>query len=512
MQDYTEECQALDPHFIVLPWEDDDIFPIQGPEDWPNNSMAMIRKFMPGTSPRSEGTIFTSIRIASSIDPRSMTNEFGVGEMNWWFEARRPKATNKEGLEYTTRFRMEKKALQVAKSVKIGDLVFTSPLVNASRLYNSVNPLIQALAKEDNKGEVKWAFDTSEINYEVIIDKKQQSGTTRRYPLVSNRPFRIECEITHARWFAEKIKNAFNKVTERKHRPGILDARVVLDPAYMLCSSTGLENRKAMFTKHKLFMESVEMIDCSIISNLDSVYHHASGRTTLRKMIMELTYPLVPFRDPISGEEYMLDDEDNVILDSKGKNAKPPDLFHNVDFIEATNPAYSGFKLTTWNNRLNLARRVTEILPAIIKYKLGVVPHGWFISQEAEAICNRVTLNIDTDTKEWLGTWTTQDDVEMRETIFEEIQGVDMEVLVEMNLVIDNEQTRSRPTRPIPCDMSANTSVQTGALGSLLGLQDDDSTIASEQTETPSSQDQGSGPPGVDGQAGSNVGAGESGG
>ena len=66
-----------------------------------------------------------------------------------------------------------------------------------------------------------------------------------------------------------------------------------------------------------------------------------------------------------------------------------------------------------------------------------------------------------------------------------------------------------QPTHFIQCDMLASNSVRNRALGSFLDAQDDDSTTASKQTETPSSQGQGSEPPDTDGQAGS-LGAGKS--
>jgi hypothetical protein len=177
---------------------------------------------------------------------------------------------------------------------------------------------------------------------------------------------------------------------------------------------------------------------------------------TLRSFSHKLTNPIVPHKDEF-GNPVLLDSEGKIMLYPDGTKCAPERLIHGMEKCHWKGPENSDqWTITFTKANANLAVATIRILPALCLLFLGQIPPKWFHAR-AERIGEQVTFEMDEDTKQFTGKWTTKADEEMKALVLQRSHGLPQIQLENLELLA------SQPIRMVldrPSDhMSAGTSV-----------------------------------------------------
>jgi hypothetical protein len=254
------------------------------------------------------------------------------------------------------------------------------------------------------------------------------------YIMANNSPIRIEVDAAQAKKVNTYCYRRFNRMTSGVPRPGYCNLRYVPDKRFITTGIKGDQDRANMLKKHQAVVSSLKLLRTEEIKNLDTpalinmtedAYEaHADAmatstanadgkKTTLRKVLMELTFPLAP-KD----------------------GQKVTKLFHSVDFATTGPTAGLEVLLTAYDDRIDVASSLVSILPAYIEEFYGQeAVEAWFNHQVEE-----IKVDFDYDhTCSWTGTWTTSDD-KINRALLDEDVGIN--ICLENLSVLDTDKHR----------------------------------------------------------------------
>ena len=244
-------------------------------------------------------------------------------------------------------------------------------------------------------------------------------------------------------------------------------ARWIPDRGIRIESPEVDQRRPAQFRKHSHYMSQLDKCSVSDIRSLDKPFTHGGKTTTLRKEIMSLTHPLVPPLHPVTGNPIILTEAGHIKMTRDGRRpATPEPLFHGVEMSQRFGQE-TICEFVSYKDRMSFASSVSRIMPAIVYLKFGVLPDLWF-HKNAESVVPQVTFEIDEDTGEWTGNWTTRADEESHEMLLEELPGMEG-VEFDLSAVMGQLNSETRPSMDIQDAASVGTSVNSEVFQAALG-------------------------------------------
>ena len=262
------------------------------------------------------------------------------------------------------------------------------------------------------------------------------------------------------------------------------------------------------------FKELAPTIRTSHIRDADTPVSTHGRPTTLRQVILALTYPLVPPTHKTTGEQIVVLPDGTIKLNKDGVTfAKPEPLFHTVERMQGDTNEHA---FITWRDREAKGKGVAAILPAIVSLLCGKVPKEWF-HKNADQIVKQVIFEFDEDSGEWTGNWTTKADEEIEAMVLESTPGLNdvhidnIQMLLQSSKEKKDQQKQTHQNDEMSANASVNSAVFNAAFGRPQLPNGDDSTVASEATtsgdtttenESTQQQGQGSEPPDASGEAG----------
>ena len=98
---------------------------------------------------------------------------------------------------------------------------------------------------------------------------------------------------------------------------------------------------------------------------------------------------------------------------------------------------------------------------------MGELPDLWFYIH-AQYVVPQVTFEVDEDTGEWTGNWTTQADQESNELLFEDLPGMEGFTIENLDEMLGSA-SETRPSMDLQDAASVGTSVNTAVFQAALG-------------------------------------------
>jgi hypothetical protein len=221
--------------------------------------------------------------------------------------------------------------------------------------------------------------------------------------MADNQVVVLEADQDDAKQLKSFLHMNFNKRSNFLERPGKYNLRFVPDKSQMRAGSTGNLNRINTFRKHSAVIQSLSLSKSTDIKRLDSARRINHVTCTLRDIILDLTFPLVPKQD---------------------EEGRP--LFHTVDYPSSGPDKGQGVVyFMAYHDHADVAEQMVAILPAYINQFVDAeATKEWFQPGALQAL-NDVQFSYDDDGN-WLGTWTTADD-DIHLDIMEEDMGINMD-------------------------------------------------------------------------------------
>ena len=200
--------------------------------------------------------------------------------------------------------------------------------------------------------------------------------------------------------------------------PGLYDCRFLPDQAYIRKSPRSAVNRAKAYNQHIGVAINLAKVRSTIIMDLDRAVCCTDGVTrTLREVLMkEVTYPLVP-----------------------KANEKTTRLFATADLCTVgPDSGNSVHYLLTYKDREDLAEAFSGILPSHCKDFYGDVALQKWFNLDGQMMADEASLDYD-DGNNWLGTWTTEDDL-MLEHLAGEDRGVQIANIDSLHMFNNNNR------------------------------------------------------------------------
>jgi hypothetical protein len=288
--------------------------------------------------------------------------------------------------------------------------LYSGPFTDPVRLTY----VIQAECEKFYKRKLRFGCKARKVKA-IQSDNKKFSNWT----MADNQPINLEVDKEDAKALKTLLYTRFNKVAERKHRPGGYNFRILPAPNQALSGSKGDHQRLEMLRKHQAVIQSLSLIRTVDIKNLDKEATVNGQKYTLRQILMDTPFPL--------GAE---------------SEADETPMFHSVDYASVYPDKNEGIvHLTAYNDRSDSAEQLVAILPAYISRLVGrQITDSWFHATSMPII-DEVTFDEDISGN-WLGTWTTEED-NLNMDILNEDMGVEFS-LENMELLRPSSQVLKR--------------------------------------------------------------------
>jgi hypothetical protein len=274
--------------------------------------------------------------------------------------------------------------------------------------------VIQAECEKFYKKKLKFGCKARKVKAIQSDNKKFSSWT-----MADNQPINLEVDKEDAKALKALLYTRFNKVADRKKRPGGYNFRILPAPNQALSGSKGDHQRLEMLRKHQAVIQSLSLIRTADIKNLDKEAMVNGQKYTLRQILMDTPYP----------------------LGAESEEDESP-MFHSVDYASVYPDKNEGIvHFTAYKDRSESAEQLVAILPAYISRLVGrQITDSWFHAM-AMPIINEVTFDEDISGN-WLGTWTTEED-NLNMDILTEDMGVEFS-LENMELLAASTQVLKR--------------------------------------------------------------------
>jgi hypothetical protein len=256
--------------------------------------------------------------------------------------------------------------------------LYSGPFNDPVRLTS----VIQSECEKTYKKKLRFGCKSRKVKA-IQSDSKKFSG----WAMADNQPINLEVAKEDAQALKALLYARFNKVTDRKKRPGGYNFRILPAPNQTLSGSKGDLHRLEMLRKHQAVVQSLSLIRTADIKNLDKEAVINGRSYTLRQILMDTPYP----------------------LGAESESDESP-MFHSVDYASTFPDKNEGVvHLTAYNDRSENAEQLVSILPAYINRLLDrQTTDSWFHATAMPVIDQ---VNFDEDISgNWLGTWTTEED------------------------------------------------------------------------------------------------------
>ena len=254
----------------------------------------------------------------------------------------------------------------------IGIILFSYAAMDVGHFVKEVRQILDAIRQ--NAGLPLLKFGAS-IRFHNKIPAT--SNNTTRWPLKDNQVIMIEAESADAKALAHCLHVLFNKTKNALDRPGHRDIRLLAEPG-LTSASKDQANYTNFLIKHKNFMSclatviySSEIIKCCDTPHTFTLDDGRIRTTTLRQLVANTTCPILPPRDPVTGQKCCLDKDGKPRYDKNGELLTPESLFHNMDRNTFAQHSEHEFVFTCPKDRRVLAERVVQALPALVNFLLG---------------------------------------------------------------------------------------------------------------------------------------------
>ena len=228
--------------------------------------------------------------------------------------------------------------------------------------------------------------------------------------LATNQLVRIDVDHGDVKPLKAILYATFNKQHNFKLRPGQYNMRFLPEKNHVRYGNRGRKTRMDTLKKHAVVIKSLTIIKSSDIKRLDEPFSKNGTSYTLRSLLHDLTFPLIP--------------------ESESSPSRP--LFHTMDYpSNGPDAGKNVIYFTAYHNRAETAERLVEILPAFIHFKLGMEAVKEWCYPESLQTVHEVTFSYDNDGN-WDGTWSTAED-EVADVVLDE----DMDVKIEVENLLD---------------------------------------------------------------------------
>ena len=238
--------------------------------------------------------------------------------------------------------------------------------------------------------------------------------------MANNMPVRIEVDTAQAKKVHEYCYRRFNKPAAGMPRPGLCNYRYIPEKTFITTGVKGERDRANMYKKHQAVVGSLCLIRTEDIKALDVPAEmritaadlgvilekrqenpdYQGPVTTLRQVLMDLPFPLVPKEGQVTKKK----------------------LYHSVDFATSGPQAGIEVYLTAYEDRIEVASGLAKILPAYIKEFHGETAYNKWCNHQTEEL--GVEFDMD-ESFSWTGTWVTGDD-KMSKSLLDEYVGIDL--------------------------------------------------------------------------------------
>ena len=174
--------------------------------------------------------------------------------------------------------------------------------------------------------------------------------------MADNQMTHVEADRRQGKVIARYLCHRYNNTENNPGRPGSYNFRFLPDKQFATGGTRSEADRQNMVRKHSAVISSLELLQGDEIKYLDSpIQPSASTSTdaptkpqdlrTLRDIILDLTFPLVP-----------------------KKNQKITKLFHSVDWARSGRDAGKVVYFTAYKDRAEIAEKLIHILPTFIAW------------------------------------------------------------------------------------------------------------------------------------------------
>jgi hypothetical protein len=362
-----------------------------------------MKEYSPNFYSRPNGVVWPKIRFATNNDLALFYECRDNPGINWWL------TENNCGCFPVT--------VQNSDDPKeIGIFLYTGNFTDYHQMCSIIKDIF---AQKYPREEPKFGFKAKN-NRNIKLDSKPPNFT-----MAANTPVTVECDETQIKKLQAILYEAYNRDGDRRTRIGYYHTRFMPNETYLRTGSSGTKIRAQNLRKHQDFVKNLTLITNKEIKQLDREMNINGTMWTLRKLMMETTYPLVTSKD------------------NQEDPNQPRCLIHSIDQAPAGRDQANGtYYITAIDDaRAETANNLLQILPAYVEYVLGAeAARNWFHADALSILGSVTFLSYEDGT--WTGKWTTDDDETMQ--LFKDD---------DMGIIIEGlEQIGNNPLEPIAID------------------------------------------------------------
>jgi hypothetical protein len=375
--------QKNDQSTCIVPWKVADLAThsaITSPKDIPNKMSEFKKIYAEGICPKSNSTCWFKMRLGCSEEPIHFTSTNGSDTQDYF--------TDSSDLAYMCTVQ------DSDDTVDLCDFIYSGPFSNP----NDFEVTLREALKKPNVRQYKFGCRIKKSK------ELQEPKVVKDWLFKPNMMIHLEVDRSQAKALKQELYRLFNKVEENKVRPGGYNFRVLPDKSQMRSGTRGARDRINMLHKHQANVMSLVVLKSYDIKDIDDSQVCNKESYTLRELLLNITFPLVP---------------------KKKRNA--PKLFFTVDYAASGQDKDRGaVYFTAYHDRKELAAKVVDILPAYIEHYHGRDLAKKWCHPASMGIIQDITFLVDEDGND-TGEWTTMED-EMGQDILDEDMGIRLDL------------------------------------------------------------------------------------
>jgi hypothetical protein len=372
-----------DPSACIVPWRTDQLMSnraIITTDDIPENISELKKIYAEGLRPKSNSTCWFKLHIGATEEPVHFTSTSDSDTQDFFMDT--------SHLAYLCTVQ------DSDDTVDLCDFIYSGPFMNPSDMELAIR---KALQQKSNR---QFKFGCRVRKTKELPEQKN----VKDWLLKPNMMVHLEADRHQAKHLKLELYLLFNKVNEDGARPGGYNVRVLPDKSQMRSGTRGARDRVNMLKKHQANTLSLSVFKSFDIKEIDTPQACNHGSYSLRQLLLEVTFPLVP-----------------------NKKKKAPKLFFSIDYAFSGQDKEKGaVYLTAYHDRKELAAKVVDILPAFIDHYYGRQLTKKWCHPAALGMIQDITFLDDADGND-IGEWTMLED-EMGRDILDEDMGVQLNI------------------------------------------------------------------------------------
>ena len=259
----------------LLPWyiKDQDKHPaIKTIRAFPEK-LNEFRTYMQFSRPKDKKDNWFRLHIATNIEPVHLTST-ETSDTSDYFDSM-------DGQAFLT-------AVQGSDDpVSLGIFMYSGAFLDHVRLENEVRKAIPQYTQK----KIDFAFGFRSKKNKALEYYKNHSSY-RPWVMAENQPIHVEVDKHQATAFKRLLYGMYN-ATEAKC-PGGYNIRLLPDQSMMRSGRAGTQKRIRNEIKHQQVVHSLILVTSADISDLDKPFTANGNEYTLRGLVMDMTFPLVP--------------------------------------------------------------------------------------------------------------------------------------------------------------------------------------------------------------------------